>query len=206
VDAQEFARGYEKGLFPLKDPEYTEWIRLSKERTRYYPIGWQSTDVMAGFIQGQIAMIEAVGIHMRTINDDKGRRFEVGTFPFPQITTETSRFAGNGVIRGNVGSWLVSTFKDADRKHKVYFSPEKNIQPDSPPFFIWQTNQDDDPRQALMLAAELTDRGVPFELHCFPDGPHGMGLCDGKVLPYPGNSHAAHWIELAIEWLEEQGF
>lgn len=103
-------------------------------------------------------------------------------------------------------SWLVSTFNDVDRKHKVYFSPEKNIQPDSPPFFIWQTNQDDDPRQALKLAAELTDRGVPFELHCFPDGPHGMGLCDGKIPPFPGNSHAAHWVELAIEWLEEQGF
>jgi ABC-type glycerol-3-phosphate transport system substrate-binding protein len=103
VDAQEFARGYEKGLYSLKDPEYTDWIRLSKERTRYYPTGWQSTDVMAGFVQGQIAMIEAVGIHMRTINDDTNRRFEVGTFPFPQITTETSRFAGIGVIRGNVG-------------------------------------------------------------------------------------------------------
>jgi acetyl esterase/lipase len=103
-------------------------------------------------------------------------------------------------------SGLISTFNDAERKHKIYFSPEKNIREDSPPFFIWQTNVDDDPRHALKLAAELTDRGVPFELHCFPDGHHGMGLCDGAMTPFSGNSHAAHWVELAIEWLEGLGF
>jgi acetyl esterase/lipase len=103
-------------------------------------------------------------------------------------------------------SGLVSTFNDIDRKHKVYFSVEKNIREDSPPFFIWQTNVDDDPRHALKLAVELTDRGVPFELHCFPDGHHGMGLCDGTTPPFSGNSHAAHWVELAVEWFEGLGF
>jgi acetyl esterase/lipase len=103
-------------------------------------------------------------------------------------------------------SGLISTFNDAERKHKIYFSPEKNIREDSPPFFIWQTNVDDDPRHALKLATELTDRGIPFELHCFPDGHHGMGLCDGMMTSFQGNSHAAHWVELAVEWLEGQGF
>ncbi len=39
------------------------------------------------------------------------------------------------------------------------------------PFFIWQTNSDD-PRNSFVLGAALTEAGVPFELHCFPDGVH----------------------------------
>jgi ABC-type glycerol-3-phosphate transport system substrate-binding protein len=103
LDGEEIARGFEKGLLSAKDPEFTEWVRLMKERTRYYPTGWQSTDVMAGFVQGQIAMIEAVGVHMRMVSDDANRRFEVGTFPFPLVTTETSPFGTSGVIRGSAG-------------------------------------------------------------------------------------------------------
>jgi ABC-type glycerol-3-phosphate transport system substrate-binding protein len=103
LDAEEIARGFEKGLFSIKDPEFTDWFQLMKERTRYYPTGWQTADVMSAFVQGQIAMIEAVGIHMRMISDDKNRRFEVGTFPFPLVTTGTSRFGVSGIIRGNAG-------------------------------------------------------------------------------------------------------
>ncbi|MDR3145721.1 MAG: ABC transporter substrate-binding protein [Treponema sp.] len=103
LDAEEYARAYEKGLLSMKDPRITDWLKLMKERTRYYPTGWQQADVITAFVQGQIAMIEAVGVHMRMINDDKNRKFEVGTFPFPLVTTETSRFGTSGIIRGNAG-------------------------------------------------------------------------------------------------------
>jgi ABC-type glycerol-3-phosphate transport system substrate-binding protein len=103
LDTEEYARAYEKGLLSMKDPRITDWLKLMKERTRYYPTGWQQADVITAFVHGQIAMIEALGVHMRMINDDKNRQFEVGTFPYPLVTTETSRFGTSGIIRGNAG-------------------------------------------------------------------------------------------------------
>jgi ABC-type glycerol-3-phosphate transport system substrate-binding protein len=103
LDAEEYVRAFDKNLFSLKEPQITDYLRLMKERTRYYPTGWQQADVITAFVQGQIAMIEAVGVHMRMINDDQNREFEVGTFPYPLVTTETSQFGTSGIIRGNAG-------------------------------------------------------------------------------------------------------
>ena len=95
-------------------------------------------------------------------------------------------------------------FKDAERAEKLYLAPEKNITADTPPFFIWQTNSDD-PRLSMQLAWELTDHGVPFELHCFPEGVHGLALADGNNDLDMKLPHLMHWSELCAEWLALQG-
>jgi len=95
-------------------------------------------------------------------------------------------------------------FTDANRAERVYLATEKNITVDTPPFFIWQTISDD-PRHGIALAKELTDCGVPFELHMFPDGHHGVGLGDGNNDGGECFPHLAHWSMLAGEWLAMQG-
>lgn len=86
-----------------------------------------------------------------------------------------------------------------------YLSVERNLTSQTPPFFIWQTNSDD-PRLSMNLAWQLQCANIPFELHCFPGGVHGLGLADGHNdlgLKLP---HVAHWAELCAEWLSELGF
>jgi acetyl esterase/lipase len=101
------------------------------------------------------------------------------------------------------------TDSGTEHKRKIAFSPEKNLREDSPPFFLWQTGQDEiiDPRQMLNMAKELTDRGIPYEMHLFPNGVHGVALADGDN-PHgiPADTHTARWFELCVEWLEELGF
>lgn len=96
-----------------------------------------------------------------------------------------------------------------DRKRKIAFSPDKNLREDSPPFFLWQTGEDEiiDPRQMLNMAKELTDQGIPYEMHLFPNGVHGVALADGDN-PHgiPADPHTARWFGLCIEWLEGLGF
>lgn len=58
----------------------------------------------------------------------------------------------------------------------------------------------------MNLAKELTDVGIPFELHCFQDGAHGLGLADGLNDRNVRIPHLMHWSELCSEWLEAQGF
>lgn len=87
-----------------------------------------------------------------------------------------------------------------DRKELLYLAPEANISTETPPFFIWQTNSDD-PRHSFTLGQALTMYGIPFEMHLFPDGVHGMALADGNNDLSMDIPHVARWAELCAEWL-----
>lgn len=100
---------------------------------------------------------------------------------------------------------LVSVYMDDQRNDKYYFSPEKWVTPKTPPFFLWQTTDMDDPRNMLCFVKELADAGVRFEAHIYPFGPHGMALSDGTGLGL-ADPHVAHWTEQALEWLKLYGF
>lgn len=60
------------------------------------------------------------------------------------------------------------------------------------PCFLWHTREDQTvPYQNSMLfAAALQACGVPFELHVFDRGPHGLG----KDLRHPWATVCAHWL------------
>jgi acetyl esterase/lipase len=103
------------------------------------------------------------------------------------------------------GRMFEGLFDNPDRAEMVYLAPEKNITVETPPFFIWQTNSDD-PRYSLNLAKELTDIGIPFELHCFPGGMHGLALADGNNDLDCKVPHVMHWSKLCDEWLQNLGF
>ena len=49
----------------------------------------------------------------------------------------------------------------------------------------------------------LRAHGVPAELHVFPSGNHGMGLCEGEDTVRKYN---AKWTRLLMSWLEFIGF
>lgn len=100
---------------------------------------------------------------------------------------------------------LVSVYMDEQRADKYYFSPEKWVSPQTPPFFLWQTTDMDDPRNMLCFVKELADAGVRFEAHIYPFGPHGMALADGTGLGAK-DDHVASWSERAVEWLRIYGF
>ena len=100
---------------------------------------------------------------------------------------------------------LVSVYMDEQRQDKFWFSPEKWVNPQTPPFFLWQTTDMDDPRNMFCFAKELADAGVRFEAHIYPFGPHGMAMANGTGLG-PKDAHVAHWFTQATEWLDIYGF
>lgn len=58
------------------------------------------------------------------------------------------------------------------------FSNELHITPETPEAFIWHTAADQavPVENSLNLAAAMSKNGVPYELHIFPYGCHGLGL------------------------------
>ncbi len=85
-------------------------------------------------------------------------------------------------------------------------SNEKQVTKETPPCFIWHTWEDDAVKveNSLDFAAALRKAGVPFDLHIYQKGPHGIGLSIGKNGAAPGEVHP--WAKDLMVWLKVQGF
>ena len=80
-------------------------------------------------------------------------------------------------------------------------SAEKQVTKQTPPAFLFHTA--DDPavpvENAMLYAAALRKNGVPFELHVYEHGRHGVGLAqDDPVLKT--------WTGRCADWLRARGF
>lgn len=85
-------------------------------------------------------------------------------------------------------------------------SAEKQVTQDTPPCFIWHTWEDPSVlvENALDFAQALRKAGVPFDLHVYQKGIHGIGLY-GSPEPAPGTP-ALPWAADCLYWLKQQGF
>lgn len=89
-----------------------------------------------------------------------------------------------------------------DKEERLYLAVEKNISAQTPPMFIWQTMSDDG-RHGICLAKALQDAEIPYELHIFTDGLHGLAMADGENDLGMNIPHITHWGELCAEWIRD---
>lgn len=87
-------------------------------------------------------------------------------------------------------------------------SPARHVTKYMPPVFLWATAADTlvPVQHTLRMAHALADQGIPFEVHIFEEGPHGLSLSDQSTAQarsqiYPD---AAKWADLAEAWLEKR--
>ncbi|MDR1948863.1 MAG: alpha/beta hydrolase [Spirochaetaceae bacterium] len=88
------------------------------------------------------------------------------------------------------------------------FSLEKQVGPHCPPTFLWHTAADTvvPAANSLCYAEALGGYGIPFELHIYPWGEHGLSLATAAVdIPEtPQTNSLRLWPSLAIEWIKRQ--
>ncbi|WP_273327018.1 alpha/beta hydrolase [Vallitalea guaymasensis] len=96
--------------------------------------------------------------------------------------------------------------KEASEDLLNEMSLEKQVNKKTPPTFLWHTVEDASVpmENSLLFAGALRKNDIPFELHLYPHGPHGLSLATEETRSedmsnYP---HVATWIKLCIEWLE----
>ena len=112
---------------------------------------------------------------------------------YPVIT------AGSYAHRGS----FVQLAGSRDRAAQQRFTLENKITPKTPPVFVWHTMEDESVpvENTLMLLAALRRANVPCEAHLFEKGCHGTSISTAEV--DAADPHRAHWVELAVEWLNE---
>ena len=82
-------------------------------------------------------------------------------------------------------------------------SSELQVTAATPPCFVWSTAEDKTVpvENSLLFAAALQKNHVPFDLHIYQKGRHGIGLADK-----PPFAHPHPWAGDCLFWLKEQGF
>ncbi len=112
----------------------------------------------------------------------------------------------NSAEHSHGGSFKNILGPDYGKKEKMdLVSPQKQVTPDTPPCFLWHTANDElvPVENSLLFANELSKNGVPFELHVFPDGAHGLSLANSTVYGEPFQSRYEIWTKHAADWMKE---
>jgi len=97
--------------------------------------------------------------------------------------------------------------KDVPDEVALRFAPARNVRANTPPCFIWQTVEDDKVvvENALTFASALRAAQIPFALHLYEKGKHGIGLGLGSK-PFTTDASLHPWTRDCAFWLRERGF
>jgi acetyl esterase/lipase len=104
---------------------------------------------------------------------------------------------------------IVSTvLGEPDSALKERYRLDLHVSSSTPPTFLWHTADDQliPALNSLHFAAALAEHKVPYEVHIFQSGVHGLSLADettdadGTMI----NPSVQVWIDLALSWLKRQ--
>jgi acetyl esterase/lipase len=104
------------------------------------------------------------------------------------------------------GSFYNLLGMDLDETIYETMSLEKYVSKNTPPAFIWHTFADScvPVDNSLLFVQSMKNNNIPFEMHIFPEGNHGLSLCDERTGNEDTleNRHAGKWFDLCVEWLK----
>ena len=87
-------------------------------------------------------------------------------------------------------------------------SPARHVTENTPPTFLWATAADElvPVQHSLLMAKALADHDIPFEMHIFEKGMHGLSLANQTTSAAwsQTNPDVAQWADLAGRWLEKR--
>ena len=120
--------------------------------------------------------------------EKQSSRPDVGILCYPVITLGEFTHAGSkkNLLGDNPSEELVKLL-----------SNELQVTTTTPPTFLWHTYEDTGvvPQNSMMFAMALQKNKVPYELHVYEKGRHGIGLANGHP-----------WTEQCLRWLKLRGF
>lgn len=124
-------------------------------------------------------------------------KLDFGVLAYPVID-----FIGPATHVGSRDNLLGQNPSDAQ---KEAYSPVRRVSLQTPPVFLFHTCADTvvPVENSLMMAQSLAAHRVLFELHVYQNGPHGVGLADGK-LGAPDIATTADWSGRLAAWLAQR--
>ena len=149
-------------------------IRLLRKHSADYNL-IPSEIAVCGFSAGG-HLCASLAVHADSLKDSNTALNSVSCRPdalilgYPVITLENQPYQHDFCERLGVSS----------QEELLYWCPEKHVSKSTPPSFIWHTATDSliSVRNSLLFADACQNNGVPYSLHIFSSGEHGMSTAD----------------------------
>lgn len=118
---------------------------------------------------------------------------------YPVISSGASRH--NGTFQNACGK------ADPTAEERAAYAAVDNVTENCPPVFLWHTASDPvvPVENSLLMAMKLAEKKIPFSLHVFPNGGHGLCLATAETSRGDKNAEradVAEWMHLSITWLQ----
>lgn len=174
-------------------------VRLVRSRASEWGVDPQRVGIMGSSAGGHLAStllthFDAGDASAPDPVDRFSSRPDLGILCYPVITM--GKFTHQGSKLNLLG-------RDPSADLVKLLSNELQVTSQTPPCFIWHTFEDEGVplENSLEFAAALRRAAVPFELHIYEKGRHGLGLADK---PPFANVHP--WARDCLLWLKTRGF
>ncbi|MGO4937361.1 alpha/beta hydrolase [Fundicoccus sp. Sow4_H7] len=134
--------------------------------------------------------------------------FNITAYPLTDLINITENIEDLSAVP-EASPILIACFgkTDVSKEELETYSPARQVSSDTPPTFIWTTAEDQvvPAQDSVRLALGLAHNNIPFELHVFEKGPHGLSLANQATASRPDqiNEKVAQWPEMVEKWLSE---
>jgi acetyl esterase/lipase len=186
--------------YPAEFQDGTRAIRWVRAHAADYRIDPKRVGIMGSSAGGHLASMVLTHFDAGDTNspdpvERQSSRPDLGILCYPVITMGefTHRGSRNNLLGTNQSPEMVS-----------YLSSELQVTSNTPPCFLWQTFEDRtvSVENSLLFAEALRKNHVPFDLHIYQKGGHGLGLGD-RTPPF---AHPLPWTADCLFWLKQPGW
>lgn len=175
--------------------ELAEAFRMVRSRAKEWNLIEDQISVCGFSAGGHLAA--SLGVHWHKLDKPSASEPNALILSYPVITS--GEFAHAGSITNLLGP-------EPSDERLFEMSLDKQVSSHTPPTFLWHTVADPvvPVENSLLFANALQENGCPFELHIYPNGPHGLSLAITETDDGRGtDAHVATWMGLCIGWLKE---
>ncbi len=204
----EYSCGTEGGRYPDQLLQVSAAVALARRNAKEWHIDENKVIVMGFSAGGHLAA--TVGTQWqepfirRCLGLEKGENKVNGmVLCYPVITS--GEFTHTDSMK-----YLLGEDRYQEREWLERVSAECHVSEYTPKAFLWHTCTDDlvPVENTLLMAQALRKQGIPFEMHIYPEGPHGLAsgeetTADKKEELNPHAEYVSSWIAHCIRWIRE---
>ena len=190
--------------YPTALLELAETVRYVREKEKEWNVDTEKVIVCGfsagGHLAGSLGVLwnnEIIEKYLDIKNEEVKPNAMILCYP----VISSGEFAHKGSFDSLLGE------KEAEISREN-LSLEKLVSIETPKTFLWHTFDDGTVpvQNSLLFSNALASNKVQFELHIYPSGVHGLGLCE-EITAMNGrsehiNSHIARWFNLACQWIK----
>jgi acetyl esterase/lipase len=165
---------------PLQDAQQA--LRIVRRRAAEFKINPDRVGIMGFSAGGHLAATVAT-------HSGPGTRPDFAILGYPVITFTNEPYVHKGSRRNLLGD-------TPEAKLQEEMSNELQVTRDTPPIFLFHTNEDTGvpPENSVLFYMACRKVGVPVEMHIYEKGPHGVGLAATDIALSSWPARLSDWL------------